>query len=274
MLFEHFAAVEHRLLCSSRVPGNAGHPIHKGAAREAFVREFLLGHLGARAAIGTGEIIDASSIAGAPRNQIDIVFSKSEFPKIELGGGLNAFLAESVIATIEVKSRLTKAELKKAVQSASCAKKLKRHLTRHVLSTAHPMGILSIVVAYDGPKRAARVHDWLTEIDGELVLNPGRLPQKGDDRSRALSGGVDGVFVLGRSSVVFDYDSVGVINEANRLCYPDAKYQYLDAVSGNLLWLFMQLTHAVSNAQDQWPDLQAYLKAVQFEGVQFGPKKF
>src|SRR5271156_5033390 len=125
MLFEHFAAVEHRLLCSSKVPGNAGHPIHKGTPREAFIREFLLGHLGTRAAIGTGEIIDATSISGGTRNQIDIVISKSEFPKIELGGGLNAFLAESVIATIEVKSTLTRACLKKAVQSSSIAKKLK-----------------------------------------------------------------------------------------------------------------------------------------------------
>jgi hypothetical protein len=81
VLFEHFAAVEHRLLCSSRVPGNAGHAIYKGAAREAFVLEFLLGHLRARTATGTGEIIDASSIAGAPRNQIDIVISISSSPK-------------------------------------------------------------------------------------------------------------------------------------------------------------------------------------------------
>jgi hypothetical protein len=271
VLIEHLAAVEHRLLCSSKVPGNAGHAIHKGTAREAFIREFLLGHIGTRATIGTGEIIDASSIAEARRNQIDIVVSKSEFPKIELGGGLNAFLAESV--TIEVKSRLTKAELRKAVQSASVAKKLERHLARHVQSTAQPMGIVSIVVAYDGPKRAAKVHDWLTEIDEELGLNPGRLDPKGERRSCALSGGVDGVFVLGRSSVVFDYDSVGVINDVNRRCYPDAKYQYWDATSGNLLWLFMQLTHAVSNAQGDWPVLQNYLKAAKFEGVQFGPKK-
>jgi hypothetical protein len=77
--------------------------------------------------------------------------------------------------------------------------------------------------------------------------------------------------VLGRSSVVFDSGNVGVLTDENRRFYPDAKYQYWDARSGHLLWLFMLLTHAVSNAQGQWPVLQDYLTASEFVGVKFGP---
>lgn len=271
MLSDHLAAVESRLLCSSRVPDNAGHPIHKGAPREAFVREFLVGHLGARAAIGTGEIIDANSHARDTRNQIDIAVYKSEFPKIDLGGGIHAFLAESVIATIEVKSTLTKNGLEKAVRSAAAVKTLKRHLATHRLSTTPNQKIVSFVVAYDGPSHGKTILDWLVEIDGRHGINTPPLPPTGDERSQLQSGGVEGVFVLGKNSVVFDYDAVGVIDDANRRCYPHARWQYRDAETGNLLWLFLLLTQAVSNAQLQWPVLERYLTANAFVGVHFGP---
>jgi hypothetical protein len=271
MLSEHLAAVENRLLCSSRVPGNAGHSIHKGSPREAFVREFLIAHLGTRAAIGTGEIIDANSRARNARNQIDIVVYKSEFPKIDLGGGIHAFLAESVIATIEVKSTLKKSGLKKAVKTAVAVKTLERHLAQHRLSTLPAQKIVSFVVAYDGPTHAKTILDWLVEIDAEYRINTPPLCPTGDARSQLQSGGVEGVFVLGRNSVVFDYDAVGVIDDANRRCYPNARYQYRDAEAGNLLWLFLLLTQAVSNAQLQWPILERYFTASAFDGVHFGP---
>jgi hypothetical protein len=41
--------------------------------------------------------------------------------------------------------------------------------------------------------------------------------------------------------------------------YPNAKHQYRDAESGNLLWLFLLRTQPVSNGHDQWPALESYL---------------
>jgi hypothetical protein len=237
---------------------------------EAFAREFLLGHLGTRAAIGTGEIIDATSRAGGPRNQIDLVVYKSEFPTIDLGGGLNAFCAESVIATIEVKSTLTKSGLEKTIKSSIAMKNLKRHFSSHELLTAPSQDIVGFVVAYNGPSKAKTVLDWLTDLDNRLGVNVGRLPPTGNQRSLLQSGGLEGVFVLGRSSVVFDYDAVSVVTDANRLCYPNAKYQYRNSRSGHLLWLFLLLTHAVSNAWGHWPDFSQYLSATNFENVHFG----
>src|SRR4051812_42057752 len=107
MLRAHLDAVEQHLLHISRIPANAGHTLHRGTPREAFIKEFLAAHLSARLAVGTGEIIDAQSLPRQPRNQFDIVIYNSDYPKIDLGGGINAFLSESVIATIEVKSLLT-----------------------------------------------------------------------------------------------------------------------------------------------------------------------
>lgn len=271
MLFDHLAAVENRLLCNSRVPANAGHPNHKGTPREAFAREFLRDHLGTRAAIGNGEIIEASSRARQPRNQIDIVVYKSEFPTIALSGGVNVFLAESVIATIAVKSLLTKSALEKAVKSSKAVTKLQRHLTRHVHSTGPSQGIASFVVAYNGPSDSKTILSWLTDIDTRQGFNANQLPPTGDKRSQQQNEGLEGVFVLGRNSVVFDYDAVAVVTDANRSRYPNAKYQYRNSGSENLLWLFMLITHAVSNAQGQWPVFEKYLSTNSFEGVHFGP---
>jgi hypothetical protein len=271
VLAAHLDAIEQRLLCSSRVPGNSGHPIHKGTPREAFIREFLLGHLGARAAIGTGEIIDANSRVGERRNQLDIVVYKSEFPKIDLGGGLHAFLSESVIATVEVKSNLTKSTLETAVKSSVSVKRLQRDIASHVSATKRPQGIVSFVVSYNGPSAASTILRWLVEIDNKHGINSTPLPSTGDLRSQRQSQGLEGVFVLGQNSLVFDYDAVGVINDDNRKFYPNAKYQFRDAVNGNLLWLFLLITHAVSNAERQWPQLERYLSGHSFDGVGFGP---
>jgi hypothetical protein len=107
VLEAHMANVERTLVAQSGIQSVAGHSLHKGTPREIFIREFLQNHLPANLAIGTGEIIDSESIPGAPRNQFDIVVYRRSFPKLHLGGGIDAFLIESVVATIEVKSTLT-----------------------------------------------------------------------------------------------------------------------------------------------------------------------
>lgn len=176
MLAEHFAAVENQLLSTSLIPANAGHTLHRGTPREAFIKQFLAGHLSARAAIGTGEMIDANSQARQPRSQFNIVVYESDYPKIDFGGGITAFLAEAVVATIEVKSLLTKDELKKAVSNAAQVKRLQRNLVTSFTAGNVPQGILSYVVAYDGPAQIETVFRWLVDIEAEQGLNTTRLP--------------------------------------------------------------------------------------------------
>jgi hypothetical protein len=106
MLKSHMDAVENSLVHISQIPANAGHSLHKGTPREAFIKEFLEGHLSSNVAIGTGEIIDSNSPPRAQRNQYDIVIYKTNYPKLDFGGGISGFLIESVVATIEVKSLL------------------------------------------------------------------------------------------------------------------------------------------------------------------------
>ena len=69
-------AIENQLVAISQIPANAGHTLHRGTPREAFIKEFLENHLSANVAIGTGEIIDANSQPRVQRNQYDIVIYK------------------------------------------------------------------------------------------------------------------------------------------------------------------------------------------------------
>lgn len=91
MLKSHMDAVENHLVSIAKIPANSGHTLHRGTPREAFIKEFLEGHLSANVAIGTGEIIDSTSLPRAQRNQYDIVIYKKNYPKLDFGGGINGF---------------------------------------------------------------------------------------------------------------------------------------------------------------------------------------
>jgi hypothetical protein len=265
MLKSHLDAVERHLLQISQIPANAGHTLHRGTPREAFIKTFLIGHLGARLAVGTGEIIDATSQPRQQRNQFDIVIYKSDYPRIDLGGGINAFLAESVVATIEVKSVLTEVELATAIRSASTAKRLTRNLVTTFIAGYVPPGILSYVIAYDGPAQIATVHRWIKSAEAAQNLNQARLPGTRDARVTVVSEGVEGVFVLGRGSIIFDNAPVSLINDAAIAAHPDVRYQILSQQEGNMLWLFLLLTQACSNSTAQWANLSAYLQNVRWQ---------
>ncbi|HEX8902820.1 DUF6602 domain-containing protein [Vitreimonas sp.] len=262
MLKAHLDAVERHLLSISQIPANAGHTLHRGTPREAFIREFLQGHLSARLAVGTGEIIDAQSQPRQQRNQFDIVIYKNDYPRIDLGGGINAFLAESVVATIEVKSVLTAAEIDNAIGAASTAKRLQRNLITAFTSGYVPPGILSYVVAYDGPAQASTVHGWIKQSETTRGLNNAPLPQTRDQRAQHLSESLEGVFVLGKHSVLYDNSPLSLLSDATLAQNSTLQYSLLDQLEGNLLLLFLLLTQAGTNTTGQWADLIPYVAQV------------
>jgi len=260
MLKAHLDAVERHLLAISKVPANAGHTLHRGTPREAFIKEFPISHLSARASVGTGEIIDATSLPRQQRNQFDIVIYKADYPKIDLGGGISAFLAESVIATIEVKSLLTETDLQTAVASANKAKKLQRNMITAFTTGYLLPGILSYVVAYDGPAQISTVYGWIKSIETTQGLNQANLPVSGDQRQRILSESLEGILVLGKGAVLFDNAPLSLATDQMRAANPNLKYQVVPSQDGNLMWLFLLLTQAVSNLNAEWGNLVPYLQ--------------
>jgi hypothetical protein len=267
LLKAHLDATEQHLLAISQIPANAGHMLHRGTPREAFVKEFLVGHLSDRLAVGSGEIIDAKSLPREPRNQFDIVIYRADYPKIYLGGGINAFLAESVVATIEIKSLLTEDELDVAINNANKIKQLERHLVTSITSGYVPPGILSYVIAYSGPANILTVYNWLSRCEARRDLNQQLLPSNHSDRQRILSESVEGIFCLGLGSIIFDNSPLSVISDEMRQAHPTQKRIVISNNSGNLLWLFLLLTFAGANVLGQWANLVPYLQRYPIEST-------
>jgi hypothetical protein len=252
MLKSHIDAVEQSLLAISQIPANTGHNLHKGTPREAFVRKFLQDHLSERVAIGTGEIIDAKSLPNHPRNQIDIVIYKRDYPKLDFGGGISGFLAESVVATIEVKSLLDRAAMLQSMGTAKTVKALTKNIITSFTTGYQPPSILSYVVAYDGPASMTTVHAWFAGIHAELGIAYPLMPPNGEQRISIASPSVDGVFLLGRGFIQFDNSPLGFIRDDLRQAHPDLHWAVADTPNGNLLLLFLLLTQAVSGVSGSW----------------------
>lgn len=264
LLLDHMAAVENQLLTTARIPANSGHALHKGTPREAFVREFLQHHLPSTLEIGTGELIDHASTADVPRRQHDIVVFKRNFPKLNFGGGISAFLAESVLATIEVKSVLDKTGLRQAMTSAQATKALTKSQFRSFEAGFIPPATLSLVVAYAGPVLMDTVLEWLGELEDELGVLREPLPL-GPARTGVASPALDGVFVLGKGFITFDNFPTGFLTDSVRVQVPGIRWFAATVQHGALMWLFHMLTQASMHVSGTFLDMSAYLQAMRVE---------
>lgn len=260
MLKSHIDTVEGSLLEIYKIPANSGHTLHKGTPREAFVRTFLQGHLSERVAVGTGEIIDSNSAPGEQRNQIDLVVFKREYPRLDFGGGINAFLAESVVATIEVKSLLTKEELRTAARTAKKVKSLSRNTVTSFSAGYRPPSILSFVVAYDGPATMETVYGWLPDINASEEIVYPNLPANDDERVQVASPALDAVFLLGKGFLHFGNTPVGFFKSNVLQDNPSYQWAVCDTPRGSLLLLFLFLTSAVSGMTAAWLNPAPYLR--------------
>jgi hypothetical protein len=269
MLKSHMDAVEQSLVAISKIPANSGHSLHKGTPREAFIKEYLEGHLPSNVAIGTGEIIDASSIPGQQRNQYDIVIYKRSYPKLDFGGGISGFLIESVIATIEVKSVLTQVEFGKAAKAAYNAKQLTPNVVTSFTSGYIPPRILNYVVAYEGPAKIKTVHGWVDAEYGKLGIAPAALPLN-EKRVATPGEALDAIFVLGKGFMYLDNSPLGFIKDQARQSNPSLKWVFADSTTGNLLLLFLFIQQATANIEGKWLKANPYLSGVSITGLQWG----
>lgn len=261
MLFSHMAAVEDQLLATSRIPANSGHSLHKGTPREAFIKEFLESHLPSTLAIGSGEIIDSESQPASPRRQFDLVVYKRNLPKLDFGGGISGFLAESVIATIEVKSLLDKPGMYQAITAAQEAKRLKKSETWSFSAGYSPPAILNLVVAYDGPQQMDTVLNWIGGLESDMGISLPPLPL-GEERLRTASASIDGVFLLGKGFITFDNFPTGFLNDIARANAPTVKWVAASMAHGSMLWLFHMLTQASMNLSGTFLNMVPYMHSL------------
>lgn len=87
------------------VGAQAKSDLYEDAARETFIRSVLEPFLPASYAVGAGRVIDSSGNISTPQ---DIVIVRKDYPQFNMPGSQNVFIYESVLATIQVCSKLVR----------------------------------------------------------------------------------------------------------------------------------------------------------------------
>jgi hypothetical protein len=155
MILQHCRLVENELEAKAKKAGVFDHPDNLGAARECFVREFLKDNLPAKTQLWTGEIIDhtINFEDTERRKQVDVAIARDDVPAFRIGGDKYLMPCEAVLATVEVKSRLTKAHFFNALDAIQHWRKLRRLPTSGfaLVRPNFPNRILNYIFAFDGP---------------------------------------------------------------------------------------------------------------------------
>lgn len=253
MLRSHLNAIESVLLAQSNAASNAGHPNLRGGPREWFIQDFLRSHLPGTLEIGQGEIIDPDSKPRPKpkqyRGQVDIVLYRKDLPVISLSKYDSLFLAEGVMAALEVKSDLRKPNLINTCKQIIRHKKLKRPpplggFDVHLI----PKHIVSYVVAYGGPKRMSTVAKWLPQIRDTLNCKPNEMPEM--------------IIVLGKGAV---WRINAFPNEEDP---KDKTWAFVQQAEQNLFTLFVHMLSWMGGITPP-PDLEGYYKSLAYKTVDY-----
>ncbi len=112
--------ISKRLKSEAELVGvQAKHELYQDSAKETFTRVVLEQFLPNNFAVGTGRVIDSE---GNKSSEQDIVIYRCDYPQLNLPGGTDIFLLESVLATIQVKTKLIRKTFFEALdQCASMA---------------------------------------------------------------------------------------------------------------------------------------------------------
>jgi hypothetical protein len=111
-----------KMMLASKRSQSLEHPVLKGRAKEIFVTDLLEPYLNPSYGICTGVIIDPR---GEQSRQIDIIiYDKRIIPPALLTIREGVIPCHSVLATIEVKTRLGKKDLENSIQNAASVKNL------------------------------------------------------------------------------------------------------------------------------------------------------
>ena len=156
-------------LSRSKAAAELRHSGLTGRAREIFARDLLTPFLSPNVATCTGIVVDSQ---GGSSRQIDIiVYDRTLIPSLMFTGEEGIVPIESVLATIEVKSTLTRQELKAAILNAHSVKALAPRFVEVMTAAAAKSSPVCCVFAFgsDGKadKELSRLEELVLEVNGE-----------------------------------------------------------------------------------------------------------
>lgn len=125
LFFDYFDRCERSLRERAKSAGIHDHKTLIGTVREKLFSEQLRAILPPSVTIGSGEVIAHD---GKKSKQQDVVIFDSRYPRIESAEGVSLFPIEGVIATIEIKSKLTRESLRDSLENSLTMLELEQKL--------------------------------------------------------------------------------------------------------------------------------------------------
>lgn len=220
------------------------HNGEKGAARENMLEEYLKSYIPEKYCFSKGTIVDCKDVQS---RQVDIIIhDKFLTPYLVDMDNTKIVPIESVYGVVEVKSTLTKEELRKCVKNIESVRKLEK---RTISGVSFPTA--GLVFAYDSDASLEAVYKNLNEISADVevdkriscvcVLNKGIiLPVEKD--------GMTNVSLLPNDNTIY-----GIFNNAN------------DA----LLLFYLILTQILNSITIFPPDMVAYAQSTDILDTSF-----
>ncbi len=257
ILSSHFDSIRERLTSEGKLANSFQNSTNKGNIRETFARELLDNSTSQFCSVGSGEIIHRDMNVDDKRNQIDVVVYNNRFLKLSGAGGVDLFFVETVSSFMEVKSTLSKSDIR---QAAEASKRIKiypyappqRFNPTGMVKTPHPY---SFLFAYDTDASSIqKVAEWMKEVAAEDEYNLTTLKETDPaDRYFFPNLFLDGIFVLNKGYVSIDAspcqspsmerpevpkDHIWILGEDGEL---ENLWALVNIVSEKLLWNYIDL---------------------------------
>ncbi|MDF5892713.1 hypothetical protein P4A93_13900 [Pseudomonas syringae pv. syringae] len=173
---------------------------------------------------------------------------------------MSAFLVESVIATIEIKSTLDKQGVEQAVAAACNVKKLKSNVFKFVQIGYELPSVVSFIFAYSGPVKNTTSYKWLQAAHVKLGVKAESVSFP--DRWKASAPSIDGVFVLKKGFIHFDNIPDTLTPSDVRAANPHSCWVSVESEESVLLYFFFLLTNVCVHSASFAVDAAKYISTI------------
>lgn len=245
MLKEVFSSVSQKMsLDFKEITSRINHNGEKGTARENVLQNYLRAYIPDKYTFSKGTIIDSN---GSQSKQVDIIIhDKYTTPYLLDMDSTKVIPIESVYAVIEVKSTLTKEELRKSVKNINSVKTLQK---KTVTGASYPTA--GLIFAYDSNSSFNTIYKNLAEISQEF--EPGNR--------------VSCVCVLNKG-IIIPVNKHG-LNKVSLLPSLETVYALMNNEEDALLLFYLILMQLLTQIQVFPPDMVTYAQSSEMLDTSF-----
>lgn len=237
MLKEAFESISKKMtLDFSEVTSRINHNGEKGTARENVLQNYLRNYIPDKYNFSKGTIIDCNDNQS---RQVDIIIhDKYTTPCLIDMDSTKVIPVESVYAVIEVKSTLTKEELRKSIENINSVKQLKKNT---IVGVSYPTA--GLVFAYDSDASLDSIYKNVVELSAGI-----------EPENR-----VSCVCVLNKGIIILA-DKHG-LNKVSLLPNVETVYAMMKNEEDSLLLFYLILIQLLTQIQVYPPDMVKYAQS-------------